>query len=166
MVSAANGRFYSSVELSSYPANVFSVTSQPDTAKFYPPQSLGPILMQNVPDATRLGTAVKGTTWYIATSDLNGNVTPIYQFPSANRADTVIYASDGNYYGVAQNTSGAYVFRLTRSGAFTTLYSFPSSTFIASPAPLVEGSDGNLYGAVQIGGANGTGFIYKLSLDG
>ena len=33
-------------------------------------------------------------------------------------------------------------------------------------APLLEASDGNLSGAIFSGGANGTGFIYKLTLSG
>jgi uncharacterized repeat protein (TIGR03803 family) len=46
--------------------------------------------------------------------------------------------------------------------------SFPSGTFVGNPhfVPLLQASDGNLYGATPNGGANGTGIIYKLTLSG
>jgi len=84
-------------------------------------------------------------------------------------AGAAIYASDGNYYGVSQatNASTGYVYRVTPSGVLTKLYRFPAGTFSGYFAlPLLEGSDGNLYGATPNGGANGTGAIYKLTLGG
>lgn len=77
-------------------------------------------------------------------------------------------ASDGNYYGVyyLQDGTGS-VYRVSPSGSFSTLYTFGAS-FDGNPAwvPLLQASDGNLYGATPNGGANGTGTIYKLSLSG
>jgi uncharacterized repeat protein (TIGR03803 family) len=49
----------------------------------------------------------------------------------------------------------------------TPLYSFPGGTFRGNfTLPLLQASDGNLYGATVAGGANGFGSVYKLTLEG
>jgi uncharacterized repeat protein (TIGR03803 family) len=171
LVSAANGRFYSSIEQGAHPAHVFSVTPVPDSQQVYSAQSLHPILSQNLPDGGLLALAVAPTRtlWSLAKVDLSGIVTSIYEFPSTERPDAAIYASDGSYYGVAQakNASTGYVFRVTPSGVLTKLYDFPAGTFSGYYAvPLLQAADDNLYGATPNGGANGTGAIYKLTLGG
>jgi len=103
---------------------------------------------------------------------LDGTVTSFAAFPTGQRIESAIYASDGNFYGVTLGTdvvpaSTSYVFRATPSGALTTLYTFPPNTFTQfSATPLLLARDGNLYGSTATGGANGTGMIYKLTLDG
>lgn len=171
LVSGANGRFYSSVQVDLNPVRVFSVTSAAGSVQFYSPQNLDPILTQNLPDATLLGLAkgVSSYLWNLVTVGLDGTVTSIYQFPSTDLPVAAIYAHDGNYYGVSQatNASTGYVFRVTPSGSFTTVYNFPANTFTGQFAePLLQATDGNLYGATATGGSNGTGTIYKLTLDG
>jgi uncharacterized repeat protein (TIGR03803 family) len=170
-IGAANGRFYSAVEQGAAPAEVFSITAAAGSRQTYSAQDLVPILIQGLPDGKLLGTAVWGTTWYIATSDLNGRVTPVYQFPAGVQAATtaLVLATDGNYYGVSLPTTSTagYVYRLIRSGTSTNIYTFPVKTFASSYfIPLIQASDGNLYGATPTGGANGTGTIYKLTLGG
>src|ERR1700691_3673428 len=167
-VSAPNGRFYDAVGVGVNPANVFSVTPAAGSRQVYSPQSLSPLLTQNLPDGTLLGTALpdSGGTWYVATVDLKGAVTPIYQFPAGDEALTVTYASDGNYYGLAENGPG-YLFRVTPSGVLTKLVSFPSGSVLPnSYTPLLQASDGNLYGVTNFGGTNSTGTIYKVTLSG
>jgi len=172
LVSGANDRFYSSVELHTNPPSVFSVNAAPGSAKLYSPQSLAPILTQNLPNGTLLGVALSlsSNLWNLVTVDLTGSVTAIYQFSVIGElAVTAIYASDGNYYGFVQGTGGAtsYVYRVTPSGSFTKLYTFPNSAFMQfNSVPLLQGSDGNLYGTTPTGGANGTGTIYRLTLTG
>jgi uncharacterized repeat protein (TIGR03803 family) len=171
LVSAANGRFYSSTEQGTHPAHVFSVAAAADSRQAYSGQTLHPILTQNLPDGELLALAVAPTQsrWSLAKVDLNGAVTAIFQFSPAERPDTAIYASDGNYYGVSQATEGStgYVFRVTPSGVLTRLHSFPAKTFSGYYAvPLLEAADGALYGAMPNGGGNGTGAIYKLTLRG
>jgi uncharacterized repeat protein (TIGR03803 family) len=105
----------------------------------------------------------------VLVSDLQGIVTSVALFPSTDRTENAIYASDGNYYGVVEPLTGyiGYLFRLTPAGSLTNLYTFPPGTFTSYlPTPLLEASDGNLYGAVITGGANGTGMVYKLTLSG
>jgi len=167
IVSGPNNRVYSAIYGATY--NVFSVTSAPGGLKVYPANSLDPALTQNLPDGTLLALASSAGVWGPAKCDLTGNVTSLAQLPGSYRLANVIYATDGNYYGVAQGnfTSDGYIFRLTTSGPPTTLYTFPTNTFTAWLAtPLWQASDGNLYGAAVTGGANGTGMIYKLTLAG
>jgi len=171
-VAGSDGLFYSTIWTEkATTAEVFSVPSMPAGLKLYSPQTIAPFLMQNLPDSKFLGLAggVSSHLYSLVTTDLHGNVTPIYQFTSADQPETALYASDGNYYGVVQGATAStgYVFRITPSGSFTKLFTFPTNTFIgAYYQPLIEASDGNLYGATATGGANGTGTIYKLTLGG
>jgi uncharacterized repeat protein (TIGR03803 family) len=82
----------------------------------------------------------------------------------------LIQATDGNLYGTTLG-GGAYtwgtVFRITLSGAFTRLYSFPGGTGGAQPeAPLIQGIDGNFYGTTYAGGASGGGTVFKITPGG
>jgi uncharacterized repeat protein (TIGR03803 family) len=104
-----------------------------------------------------------------------GTFKTIYSFCSlANCADGstpaggLLEGSDGNLYGTTQsggsNSSGCdsygcgTLFRLTKAGALTTLYSFQSGTDGGNPevAPT-EASDGSYYGATLIGGTPSDG---------
>jgi uncharacterized repeat protein (TIGR03803 family) len=173
LVGAANGRFYSSVEYSSFPANIFSVASVPDSGKFYAGQSIDPMLTQSLPDGTLLGDGIgPDGLWYLLRCGLDGAVTTFATLPSGQRVESVTYASDGNFYGVSLgedivSSSSNYAFRATSSGVLTTLYTFPLGAFERySSTPLLQATDGNLYGSTVTGGANGTGMIYKLTLAG
>ena len=85
----------------------------------------------------------------------------------------LVQASNGNLYG-ATLEGGAYgsgiVFELTSSGVLTTVYSIcsqngcPDGNYLY--APLTQAQDGNLYGIMQIGGANNGGTIFKITLSG
>jgi uncharacterized repeat protein (TIGR03803 family) len=69
---------------------------------------------------------------------------------------------DGNFYGTTSST----VYKFTRDGVFTTLIQFDSSQASNITAPLVQGSDGNLYGTARFGGAHGCGSLFKVSRSG
>jgi uncharacterized repeat protein (TIGR03803 family) len=69
-----------------------------------------------------------------------------------------VQASDGNFYGTT-GSGGAYqagtIFRMTPGGSFivTTMYAFPGGPGGAEPnGPLLQASDGNLYGTTFHGG--------------
>jgi uncharacterized repeat protein (TIGR03803 family) len=172
LVSGANNRFYSVVQLSINPANIFSVGSEAGSKLTYQAVDLLPVPIQNLPDGNLLGVgiALSANPSYLTSTSLSGSTATIYTFPSGQHLPlTAIYASDGNYYGIAylQDASG-YVYRITPSGSFTIMHNFPVNTLFDSPdwVPLLQASDGNLYGALPTGGANGTGAIYKLTLGG
>jgi uncharacterized repeat protein (TIGR03803 family) len=167
LVSAPNGRFYSSIY--SGTTSVFSVTSAPNSLRTYSARTFDPLLIQSLPDGTLLSVGTGGADglWHLIRCDLHGNVTSIATVPSGERLENAMFASDGNYYGIAQALLGSnsYVFRATASGTLTTIYTFPAGTFTSGfrATPLLEADDGNFYGSTATGGANGTGMIYKLT---
>jgi uncharacterized repeat protein (TIGR03803 family) len=85
-------------------------------------------------------------------------------------------ASDGNFYGVTEEGGAAdgpedfgfgTVFRVTPTGDLNTLYTFCTSTGSCpnggTPlAPMIEATNGVLYGTVLYGASNG-GFIYQVT---
>jgi uncharacterized repeat protein (TIGR03803 family) len=88
----------------------------------------------------------------------------------------LVQGADGNFYGTTMLggandgpgfPSGAgTVFKITRAGALTTLYSFCSQTNCldgGAPIDLVQGSDGNFYGTTPFGGANGDGTVFEIT---
>ncbi len=86
----------------------------------------------------------------------------------------MVQGRDGNFYGVASqggelNYAGGTIFKLTPSGALTTLYSFcgiADCTAGQSPTSIMQASDGNLYGVVANAGYNGLGDFYQLTTSG
>jgi uncharacterized repeat protein (TIGR03803 family) len=120
---------------------------------------------------------------------LSGTLTTLYSFCSVGETSdggcldgydpiaNMIQGSDGNFYGTT-NSGGAIiphnfgtVFMITTSGKLTTLYSFcsvgdPSMQACLDgnvPDGLIEGGDGNLYGATVYGGANRDGTVFEFS---
>lgn len=82
------------------------------------------------------------------------------------QSDRLMQASDGNLYGTSWNGGSqgrGSVFRITLSGLVTVLYSTPSSGGWSPWGPLVEGSDGDLYG---VAGISGGSRIYRMTKDG
>jgi uncharacterized repeat protein (TIGR03803 family) len=126
------------------------------------------------------GVSVGGIVFEITPS---GEMTTLYNFCSqANCTDGqfpvgLIQATDGNFYGVAleggTNNYGT-VFKLSPSGALTTLYNFCSESTTktkctdgATPTELIQGSDTNLYGITRAGGAiDGSGTVFKMTRSG
>lgn len=118
-----------------------------------------------------------GTIFRIAP---NGKFKSIYSFcsqpnctdgyePSAG----LVQGLDGSFYGTTTgggaNNQGT-IFKITPAGMLTTLYSFcPQSGCMDGYHPnslLVLATDGNLYGTTPIGGANGSGTIFKITPTG
>ncbi len=84
--------------------------------------------------------------------------------PLGTPASGLLRASDGNLYGVARNG----VYRVSSSGVITPLYFFGTIAQDGSlgQGPLIQGTDGNLYGATLQGGANNNGIVFKISTSG
>jgi uncharacterized repeat protein (TIGR03803 family) len=83
----------------------------------------------------------------------------------------LIQATDGNLYGMTggggANSAGT-VFKITPSGALTTLYNFCSLANCADGsdpgAGLLQATNGILYGTTYDGGANGDGAVFSLAV--
>jgi uncharacterized repeat protein (TIGR03803 family) len=105
-------------------------------------------------------------------------ITQFQNCPSGGRPDNVIQASDGNFYGVSEvtqegesNPQGGSVFRVTPSGQFTLLHTFPpgrNNNYPSGnlPGSLAEGSDGNLHGTTLYGGSHNGGVLLRVSKTG
>ena len=170
LVSGSNGQLYSALTKAKA---VFS-TSAAQGAKLYNPvQNALLQVTQNLPGGQLLGIAQllqpNIVHYSLAKISLNGVATPFYIFPDSDALPSVaLFASDGNYYGVFYQSGGSGgVYRVTPAGVMTVLHSFPALTLNNIPdVPFLQASDGNLYGALPSGGANATGLIFKLTLDG
>ena len=75
--------------------------------------------------------------------------------------------SDGNFYGTTSGFFNGYfgtVFKISATGALTTLYSSTGDNDVRFPSGLVQGSDGNFYGTTHGGGTGGFGTVFRLSV--
>jgi uncharacterized repeat protein (TIGR03803 family) len=118
-----------------------------------------------------------------------GNLTTLYSFcAQSNCSDGegpdggLVLGTDGNFYGTTYNgganTSACgyppngcgTVFKITRAGKLTSLYSFCSQSKCTDGqfpmGQLIQGIDGDFYGTTELGGANGAGMVFKITSDG
>ena len=94
---------------------------------------------------------------------------PDGQFPQTG----LVQATNGSLYGTTVS-GGAYgdgtIFKITPRGTLTTVYNVcsqngcPDGNYLI--AGLIQATDGNLYGIMDVGGANGSGTIFKITLSG
>lgn len=97
----------------------------------------------------------------------------LHEFREADGKDpqgALVQAADGNLYGTTR-TGGAFnlgvFFRLTLTGTYTLLNSFNGAVGGAKPdAPLILGSDGNLYGMTSEGDKFNAGTVFRTATDG
>jgi len=132
------------------------------------------------------GTKGAGTVFKIST---NGTLTTLYSFTGGNDGGFpkagLVQGSDGYFYGTtltggtaiynSQTGTDGYgtVFKISLNGALTTLHLFTDGNDGAEPqAPLVQGSDGNLYGTTEYNGTDdagrqtGYGTVFQISANG
>lgn len=98
-------------------------------------------------------TAGCGTLFRITPVGLLSTLHALNGSSDGSQPSALIQASDGNFYGTDTGDNvGGNVFRLTRGGQVTILYTFPG---LQTPiSGLVEGANGNLYGILTIYGTN------------
>jgi len=118
------------------------------------------------------------------------SLTTLHRFnglDGTNPDGSLIQASDGNLYGITVYGGTNFgcqvlgqacgtIYKVSPSGAFTTLHNFcsePNCTDGALPyAGLIQAADGNLYGTTLLGGSNDScgvdacGTIFKMSPSG
>jgi uncharacterized repeat protein (TIGR03803 family) len=115
-------------------------------------------------DGNFYGTTDSGTAYRISSS---GRFHLLNKSLPGHSVGPLILARNGNFYGVTLNGGNddeGTIFRMTRVGAVTILYSFVYGVTGSNPyGPLVEGPDGSLYGTTTAGAQFLGGTIFKLS---
>ena len=135
--------------------------------------------------ATKVGGTFSSGTLFKLTS--SGTLTTLYTFGTCAYPclegvyprSPPIEGTDRNYYGTAPNTitgsNDGVVYKLTSAGKYTTIYAFDGTHGYNPEAPLMQGTDGNLYGTTALGGktvtscygANDTcGTVFKITTAG
>jgi uncharacterized repeat protein (TIGR03803 family) len=117
------------------------------------------------------GASSEGTVFKVGPK---GKETVLHSFTGgadgANPQASLVMNAGGNLYGTtnAGGGSGAgTVFKVTRKGEETVLYSFTGGADGAQPeAPLSIDAAGNLYGTTAAGGTYGNGTVFELGKKG
>jgi len=115
------------------------------------------------------GANLNGTVFELSP---DGTVTTLYSFCSRSECadgaipiSTLVQAPDGDFYGTTYD-GGAHgigtVFKISASGALTTLHSFSGSDGTQPWSGLVQASNGNFYGTTVAGGLYGYGTVYEI----
>jgi uncharacterized repeat protein (TIGR03803 family) len=122
-----------------------------------------------------------GTVFKVTPS---GELTTLYTFcsltgcPDGNLpSGALLLAANGVMYGTtvyggARKCSGGYlpgcgtIFQISPDGVFTTLYTFSGTDGAFSLGPLVQGSDGNLYGTTGSGANLNAGTVFMITSGG
>ena len=119
------------------------------------------------------GAANLGTVFSITTA---GSLTTLYSFSGTDGKTPyapVVQGTDGNFYGTTYQ-GGTYnngtIYKITPGGTLTTLHNFCTPTDCTDGslpyAGLVQGADGNFYGAGSSGGTFGAGVVFKITSTG
>ena len=112
-----------------------------------------------------------GTVFKITPS---GTLTTLYSFCSQSACadgeypNGLVKATNGDLYGTTQEGGDPFgsfgtVFKITPSGALTTLYVFAGNFAGVYPAGLTQAANGEFYGTTSSGGAAGAGTVFKTT---
>jgi uncharacterized repeat protein (TIGR03803 family) len=159
---------------------ITNVVSFDSTNGANPRAALVPGLDGNYYGTTSAGGPDSGTNGTVFRLTPNGVLNTLVSFNNDNGSDpeaSLILGKDGNFYGTTQHggTNGGWgtVFRMSSTGALTTLVSFNGTNGAFPRAELAIGSDGNFYGTTSYGGLgfagtnySGNGTVFRLSTNG
>jgi uncharacterized repeat protein (TIGR03803 family) len=103
-----------------------------------------------------------------------GKLTTLYNFDITHGQDSqapLIQGSDGNFYGTTSSggsENSGVIFSITPAGSLTVLHSFNNFNFdgCIPVAGLVQGADGNFYGAAASCGTGALGTLYSITPSG
>jgi len=188
LVQASNGDFYGLAEAggASSGGTVFQLTSGGTLTTLYDFCSLdhcsdgvfpfGWLVIGSGGDfygTTHGGATNAGTVFKIT---LDGALTTLHSFNYTDGSSPyagLAQGTDGSFYGTTAYSGpsdAGTVFKITPEGALTTLHYFCTEQSCpdgAVPfAGLVQGTEGNFYGAAYTGGAKRNGTIYKITPQG
>ena len=112
-----------------------------------------------------------GTVFQVTT---NGTLTTLVNFAATNGAyphGGLLLAPDGKFYGTTASGGPnglpyGTLFRVTTSGALTTLTNFNNSNGADPIAGLTLAPDGNIYDTTQSGGSAGYGTVFEWATNG
>ncbi|HTS04929.1 MAG TPA: choice-of-anchor tandem repeat GloVer-containing protein [Candidatus Eisenbacteria bacterium] len=124
---------------------------------------------------TLSGGAYQGGTIFKITP--SGSLTTLYSFCKVSKcADGqsphagLVQGRDGNFYGTTQGgpSYAGNVFKMTPSGALTSLYTFCLNCASGSSpeGDLIQATDGNFYGTTSMGGLGSGGTIFRITPSG
>jgi len=88
------------------------------------------------------------------------------QSDGSSPASAPTEGADGNFYGTTAGNAGnpATIYKYSpSSGSVTTIYQFDASHGEEVNSPLIQASDGYLYGVAVHGGASSLGTVFKIS---
>jgi uncharacterized repeat protein (TIGR03803 family) len=119
-----------------------------------------------------LGDVYRMTPGCVVTELHSFSDSPDGRYPNA----PLVQASSGDLFGTTQyggvnpcdsDTTGT-IFKVTLAGDVEIVHSFDWADEGCNPidAPLIQASDGNLYGTTEIGGDWGGGIVYQMTLSG
>jgi len=178
LVQAANGRLYGDVFVALKGSYYYSVSASGQGLQQYPrgdadslwTMTPGP---EGVYDSFGAATPPGGEAYAIVLLNPGGTVTRLHQFSASDGVpvggNKLVLAADGSIYGIGSQANGGFppffIFRLTQSGGYSKLLTFPPE-YGGESVSLTAATDGNLYGTFSAYGANGTGVIYQATLEG
>jgi uncharacterized repeat protein (TIGR03803 family) len=151
LIQGVDGNLYGA----SFYSDFFKVTSAGALTLFPAQPNYGyPFLSTLGTDGNFYGAAFEGGTEYqgsVFQMTPDGQLATLYSFCDTAPTCTggpwngVTQGSDGNFYGTT-NFLPSSIFKITPGGVLTNLYFFDDTRPANNVGPLVEGTDGNLYG--------------------
>jgi uncharacterized repeat protein (TIGR03803 family) len=120
-------------------------------------------------------TSVGGTNGFgtLFRMDSKGALSTVHTFTDITEGEhpiaSLVLATDGYFYGLTQgNTTNntGYLFRLSTNADFTVLYTMhqTNGNYALGRAPLVQGTNGLLYGTTAYGGPGNSGTIFSVNV--
>jgi uncharacterized repeat protein (TIGR03803 family) len=114
---------------------------------------------------TREGGAAGTGAFFSITPDGTFTVLQSFALPGPAGPNTLIDGGDGFFYGGASSGESGKIFRVSRTGVLSVLYSWPASPpdGPVGPVSLVRAGDGNFYGTTQFGGSENRGRLFRVT---
>jgi len=131
-------------------------------------------------DGNFYGTTTQGNAWgTVFKITQKGKLTTLFTFDGTDGTapyGALIEGTDGDLYGTTYNGGASdaciydygcgTVFKITKKGKLTPLYSFGGADGERPSAGLLQAIDGNFYGTTSEGGTNGYGTVFKITKKG